>query len=243
MNRRKFILLSILGFSASLSAHKSSVAYNTAHKDNRMQLIDVDLPSPKELRGGWAALAAVYAARGWKNEVYATSKQWLYHDGGGNWACLRFKEINKAVLIGHDHEYSETYFGEAAKYFGVEETNLLAGAPEWWAHNLDPRPFGEWIGFIYGWDGQKWQKANYDKHDGFESVGLLSACSIGDTELLKMISSDAPGLKGNIPSPDSLRSLVNADGNISKSLLETVVPGWDIEAGVAAARKFLEVLI
>lgn len=203
-------------------------------------LIKVDLPHPQELRGGWAALAAVYASRGWRSDVYATANQWLYHDGGGNWACIRFIQKDKIVLVGHDHEYSETYFGEAAAYFQAEETNLLAGAPPWWGANLDPKPFGEWIGFIYGWDGQEWQRANYQKPDGFKSVGLLDACSINNTELLKTYAAGAPALRGRLPRSDALRTLVAADAHISSSLLEAVVPGWNIVAGIAAARKFLE---
>jgi len=204
-----------------------------------MSLVKIVLPSPAELRGGWAALAAVCAARGWGNQVHATANQWLYHDGGGNWACLRFKDKDKIVLLGHDHEYSETYYGEAAKYFQEEETDLLAGAPEWWAHNLNPEPFGEWIGFIYGWDGQQWHRSNYENDDGFESVGLLKACSVNDTEYLKEFSSDAPGLKGQPAKSEALGALVAADANITDSLLETVVPGWDIDAGVTAAKIFL----
>ena len=38
---------------------------------------------------------------------------------------------------------------------------------------------------------------------------------------------------------DALEALVAADGQITHELLEAVVPGWDIEAGVAAARLFV----
>lgn len=206
-----------------------------------MPLVEVSLPSPAELRGGWAAFAAVCASRGWGTSAYATANQWLFHDGGGNWACLRFQSRDRAIMVGHDHEYSETYFGESADYFGEKETDLLAEAPEWWAYDLDPKPFGEWIGFVYGWDGTKWQRASYEKPDGFDSVGLLKACSIDDTALLEQFASAAPGLHDQPPPQDALRTLVNADANITPALLTPVVPGWDIEAGVAAAHKFLEV--
>ena len=196
------------------------------------------MPTPYELRGGWAALAAVCAARGWDSEVYATDEQWIYHDGGGNWACLRFLTEGRAVLMGHDHEYSETYYGEAAKYFEEEETDLLSGAPDWWGSNLDPQPLGEWIGFVYGWDGHNWQRANYDVADGFEDVGLLSACSVGTIEVLQDFASDAPGLTGGAPDEGALRKLVDADAQITLALLEAVVPGWNIDAGIEAARKF-----
>ena len=185
-------------------------------------------------------MAAVLAARGWDGDVYATPNQWLYHDGGGNWAGLRFQDQNRAVLLGHDHEYSDTYFGEVARYFEKEETDLLADAPDWWSRELDPPPLGEWISFIYGWDGHRWQRVAYGQHDGFEQVGLLRACSVGSSELLSQFVVDAPGLRGGPPDPIALSALVAADGDVTDAILKAVVPGWDIAAGVAAARKFLE---
>lgn len=83
-------------------------------EETGMALVEVNLPPPSALRGGWAALAAVCAARGWGDVVYAMPDQWLYHDGGGNWACLRFVEKDKLLLIGHDHEYSDTYHSSDA---------------------------------------------------------------------------------------------------------------------------------
>lgn len=207
-----------------------------------MPLISLDLPKPSSLRGGWAAMAAVCASRGWAEFVYATPRQWLYHDGGGNWACLRFQDQGRAVLVGYDHEYSETCFGAAAEYFDEEETDLLADAPEWWSLDLDPSPFGDWIGFIYGWDGQTWQRAAYEKCDGFTSVGLLDACGINGIKELEECAIDAPGLNGKAPDPVALRALIDADANITEAMLEAVVPGWDISAGVAAAHQFLKTI-
>ncbi|MEO1475258.1 MAG: proteophosphoglycan 5 [Pseudomonadota bacterium] len=204
-----------------------------------MTLQIVDIPSPRELRGGWAALSAVLAAAGLGNFVYADARQWYYHDGGGNWACLRFIGPGRIVLVGHDHEYSETYFRESAAYFGEGETDLLAGAPDWWGTDIGPSPFGEWIGFVYGWNGQIWQRADYDLNDGFTSVGLLKGCSIGGMEGLKESAADAPGLDGEDPDAAALSALIAADGNVTRELLEAAVPGWDIDAGVAAARAFL----
>ncbi len=204
-----------------------------------MALIDVDLPSPAALRGGWAALAAVHAARDW-GDVYAEADQWLFHDGGGNWACLRFVEHDKILLVGHDHDYSETYFGDAANYFGMEETDLLDGAPTWWGAKLDPHPFGNWIGFVYGWNGHKWQRAAYDAPDGFEQLGLLEACSVSDTDELTEYAADAPGLQGLPPDADAIRDLVSADAAVTSALLQRVVPGWEVDVGAAAARKFLD---
>lgn len=204
-----------------------------------MALVTLALPSPSSLRGGWAAMSAVCAARGWLDSAYATDAEWHYHDGGGNWACLRFLGEGRAVLLGNDHEYSDTYFREAATYFQEEETNLLADAPLWWSHDLRPSPHGEWFGFIYGWDSHRWQRASYEKSDGFNAVGLLSACSITDTSLLAQFAADAPGLNGTPPEPQALQALVAAEAEITVELLQAVVPGWNLGADVAAGRKFL----
>ena len=88
-------------------------------------------------------------------------------------------------------------------------------------------------------NGTKWQRANYSTNDGYEDIGLLDACSIHDTTLLSEFASDAPGLNGNPPPVKALAALVAADGKITQELLEAVVPGWDIDAGIAAARKFI----
>ena len=63
---------------------------------------------------------------------------------------------------------------------------------------------------------------------------------MGFNELAEYVA-EAPGLKGQPPRVDALAALVNADANINRELLEAVVPGWDIDAGVTAARQFLNV--
>ncbi|KXJ40977.1 MAG: hypothetical protein AXA67_07045 [Methylothermaceae bacteria B42] len=170
-------------------------------------------------------MAAVLAARGWGDDVCAlSSNQWLYHDGGGNWAKLHFVDKSRAVLFGHDHEYSETYFGEAAEYFGEEETDLLKDAPDWWGEALNPEPQGPWIGFIYGWNGEKWQRASYDKGDGFDDVGLLAACSIRDTELIKgYISEFNSEAADAYPSTSDYEAIIN--------LLEGLASMTDVDPG------------
>src|SRR5690349_11416021 len=97
-----------------------------------MALVTIDLPSPDEMRGRWAAFAAVCAARGWSDSCRADGGTWHYDDGGGNYADLVHLDGGRAVLLGNDHEYSDTYFAKAAEYFGEEETDLLADAPSWW---------------------------------------------------------------------------------------------------------------
>ncbi|KPQ33500.1 MAG: hypothetical protein HLUCCA11_18410 [Phormidesmis priestleyi Ana] len=36
-----------------------------------LSLVEIAIPSPLALRGGWAAIAAVCASRGWADAVYA----------------------------------------------------------------------------------------------------------------------------------------------------------------------------
>ena len=187
------------------------------------------------MRGGWAAHAAVYNAYGWDDSLYATEDLWFFHDGGGNWACIRFLGKNKAVLFGHDHEYSEAFFRDTAKDFGFEETDLLKDAPSWWGDAIEPSPYGPYIGFIYGWDGTTWQRADYSENDGFTKVGLLDMIKLKGPN---SISDAIKHFERTVVEQD-LEALVAADGAITKDLLEAVMPGYNIELGVEAANRFL----
>ena len=195
-------------------------------------------------------MAAIHAAEGWENSAYATEELWYYDDGGGNWACLRFTGSKQAVLFGHDHECSRTYFRNAAKEFGEKETNLLADAPDWWGNNIEPPEYGPYIGFIYGWDGHKWWRANYTENDGFKQVGLIRAISIFGRNSLSDFLVDMPerarikdlwtALKAYILTVNRLRTLIAADANISEEMLDRIVKR-NSQAGVAAAKNFLKV--
>jgi len=230
VNRRRFIEL--IGF---------TFLYPYLSHGKNMNLIEIDIPSPKEMRAGWAALAAILASRGWKTDIYATANEWQYHDGGGNWAILRKIDKDKIVLIGYDHEYTETHFRQAAEYFKSKETNLLLGAPEWWSKDLSTGEFENWVGFIYGWDGSTWKRAEYDKEDGFNSVGLIRSCCDDPVNTIKDYASDAPGLKGKLPNESAIKKLIAADANLTSELLSEIVPGWDVDAGVLAAKQFLDI--
>ena len=200
-----------------------------------MALVEVKIPTLGEMRGGWAAHAAVYNAYGWDDSLYATEDLWFFHDGGGNWACIRFLGKNKAVLFGHDHEYSEAFFRDTAKDFGFEETDLLKDAPSWWGDAIEPSPYGPYIGFIYGWDGTTWQRADYSENDGFTKVGLLDMIKLKGPN---SISDAIKHFERTVVEQD-LEALVAADGAITKDLLEAVMPGYNIELGVEAANRFL----
>ncbi|MEU7530910.1 proteophosphoglycan 5 [Saccharothrix sp. NPDC042600] len=203
-----------------------------------MGLVEVELPDPLRLRGRWAAFAAVCAARGWGDNCHADGAVWHYDDGGGNWADLHHVGGGRAVLLGHDHEYSETYYANAAEYFEEPETDLLAGAPDWWAPPtravLDR---GAWVGFVYGFEDGRWQRAPYDLDDGFDSVGLPALDDKRCRELVLDFVQDAPGR----PDDPAVDALVAADGDVTEAQVAAVVgTGWDVAAGVAAARRFRE---
>jgi hypothetical protein len=206
-------------------------------------LVPVDLPTPAAMRGRWAAFAAVVAARGWADMCHADGSVWHFDDGGGNWAELHHAGGGRAVLVGHDHEYSDTYFGPAAAYFGEEETDLLAGAPDWWAPPVRRLVAAEhWVGFVYGFDGTSWARAPYDAEDGFREVGLPARDDDRCRELVVEFTQDAPGLAGRPPDVAAIDALIAADADVSPALVAAVVgpTGWDTAAGAAAARRFLD---
>jgi len=231
-----------------------------------MPLVEVNIPSPRALRRGWAIAAAICAARDKERlNVYADSDYWYYDDGGGNWACLRFRNKEQAVLFGHDHEYSRTYFRDAARDFGEQETDLLRDAPEWWIDNIDPPEYAPYIGFIYGWEKNKWWRADYDENDGFKEVGLLRALSIIGRNSLSDSIVDVPespcisglwrSLKKYVSVVKVLRTLMASDADIMESEFEKLVlldsqdgitspaiyPVSDTNAAVAAAKRFLAI--
>ncbi|MBB5958110.1 hypothetical protein FHS29_004718 [Saccharothrix tamanrassetensis] len=206
-----------------------------------MGLVVVDLPEPAWMRGRWAAFAAVCAARGWADSCHADGTVWHYDDGGGNWADLHHVGGGRAVLIGHDHEYSETYYSTAAEYFEEPETDLLAGAPEWWAPPVRTAlEQGSWVGFVYGFEDGVWRRAPYDLDDGFDSVNLPAADDRRCRELITEFAQDAPGLAGAAPDPDAVGALIAADGDVTEEHVAAVVgaTGWDAAAGATAARGF-----
>jgi len=205
-----------------------------------VSLRTLDLPTPAALRGRWAAFAAICAARGWADSCHADDGVWHFDDGGGNWADLHLVEDGRAVLIGHDHEYSETYFAEAAAYFGEPETDLLAGAPDWWAPPVRAAGAqGNWVGFVYGFDGATWWRAPYEVEDGFASVGLVGLDDGRFREQVTEFVQDAPGLTGP-PDPAAVDALAAADGDVTPALVRAVIGphGWDAEAAAGAARRF-----
>lgn len=197
-----------------------------------MSLVPVDLDNPANLNHRWASLAAVAAARGWADNIFAEGVMRHYDDGGGNWARMALLPGGRAVLFGNDHEYSETYWREAAGYFGEEETDLVAGAPAWWEETVSAHRGDEgWVGFIYGWEDGRWLRAEYAVDDGFTSVGLSTVSHEATVAEL------ASALSDGSPTPSAIEALVQAGPGINADQLAAVIPPhWDVDAGVAAAR-------
>lgn len=197
------------------------------------------------MRPRWAAFAATLAGLGprWAQGAFATPDTWHYDDGGGNWADLCLTPVGHAVLLGHDHEYSETYFGQAAEYFDEPHTDLLADAPPWWSAAIGPylddiTGQSIWIGFVYGFDGHTWSRAEYDVDDGF---GSLSIPFTSDERCVEQI---VEHLTGSATGPEvdlaAVRALVGAGPGVDRATLHAAFSGrdLDIDAALAAARAF-----
>ncbi|MEU1126742.1 proteophosphoglycan 5 [Streptomyces sp. NPDC005899] len=208
-----------------------------------MALVQIDLPDPLSMRGRWAALAAVRAAGGRGDGCRAQGLVWHYDDGDGGWADLHHLGDGRAVLLGQDRDDSHTFYAEASDFYEEKETDLLAGAPDWWEPPVRAAREAElFLGFVYGFDGSTWRRAAYDADDGFGSVGLPALDDGRAEDVLRAALAEAPGPQGAEPSGDAVRALIAADGVVTEELLGAVVPpaGWDVSAGVAAARAFTE---
>ena len=202
--------------------------------------VPVDLPAPDELRHPWAALAAGMGSIGYGDkDCNAHGGDWFYHDGGGNWCRLFRYADGRALLIGSDHEYSETYFREAAEYFGEEETDLLAGGEPWWEDAVEwhDRADGEWISFLYAFDGAGWRRAGYDKDDGFSSLGLpaMSPSRLEESLVETCSGAEEPtdGARG------AARAVIAAGPEVTEEMVRALGPAvTEPGVGVQVARDF-----
>ncbi|WP_030124481.1 hypothetical protein [[Kitasatospora] papulosa] len=206
-----------------------------------MALVQLDLPDPTALRGRWAALAAVQAAAGNGDQCQGSSSLWHYDDGHGSWAELHHLDAGRAVLLGQDRNESRTFYAEASDFFEEPGTDLLAGAPGWWEPPVRRvREAQLFLGFVYGFDGGAWKRADYDAEDGFTAL-RLPALSVGWTrEAVVAVIRGTAGAESREPSTDSVDALIAADAALDAAAVAAVVPaGWDADAGAAAARAFL----
>ncbi|WP_432560061.1 hypothetical protein [Granulicoccus sp. GXG6511] len=198
------------------------------------ELVPVEMPSPDTMAAPWAVAAALNTLRGWgEDDCNALGGDFWFHDGGGNWCKLfRFAD-GRAVLIGHDHEYSETYFAEAAEYFEEPATDLLAGAPDWWAGVVrDQALRGDmpWVGFIYGWDGAAWSRAAYELDDGLTSLNP----PIVRDRVLDQLHEEFPDA-----GTETCTALLDAAPNITRAHLEALGTLSELfDDAVAVSRLF-----
>jgi hypothetical protein len=128
-----------------------------------------------------------------------------------------------------------------AVYFQEEETDLLAGAPHWWSASL-PRGDDLWIGFVYGFDGSQWQRAEYDLDDGFTS---LAAPTFSDARFVDLASAfiSEHALRSGLeyePTHAALLALIERGPGITEADLADVLGPVtaDLQAGLAAAAAF-----
>lgn len=205
-----------------------------------MTLVQLDLPDPKAMRGPWAALAAVQAAAGHGERCRALGSLWHYDDGHGSWADLHHLDEGRAVLLGQDRNESATFYAEASDFFEEPETDLLAGAPGWWEPPVrGAREEQLFLGFVYGYDGSLWWRADYAAEDGFEALRLPALSSEGTREAVVTVVRRAAGSGVPEPSQESVGALIDAGAAPDPAAVAAVVPaGWDVDAGVAAARAF-----
>lgn len=114
------------------------------------------------------------------------------------------------------------------------------------------------LGFAYGFDGSGWYRAEYELEDGFRSVGLPALSADRTRERIQAAVQAAvqqgPGGGGRraaggaereVVDPEAVDALIAADGAVDAALVVEAAPGgpsspgWDPEAGAAAARAFL----
>lgn len=201
----------------------------------------MDLAPPVDLNHRWATFAALCASRGW-DDTRADGSVRRHHDGGGNWASMVLLPQGRALLFGHDHEYSDTYFREAAAFFEQDETDLLADTPAWWGEALAAHhtaDVGDWVGFVYGWEDGRWQRTSYDADDGFAGLALPMRTHEGAVlDVQDWLAGEAHD--HGRPSPDRAvaEALIMAGPGLTEEQLSGVaMPGWDLSKGVAAARS------
>ncbi|WP_230687071.1 hypothetical protein [Catellatospora vulcania] len=203
-------------------------------------LVTMDLPTPAQMRGRLAAFAAICGAQSRERRgCFADGPLWHFDDWGGNWAELHHDGGGRVVMVGNDHEYSETHYGPFAQMFSEPETDLLAGAPQWWApYARQVIAGGERLGFVYGFDGA-WRRADYDLYDGFASVGIPA---LDDAHCVELVSEFAKDARTGAPDPAAIEALIAADADVTAAQVAAVIGDkWDAAAGAAAARAFLAV--
>ncbi|MBM7439761.1 proteophosphoglycan 5 [Streptomyces sp. HB132] len=205
-----------------------------------MALVQLNLPHPMVMRGRWAALAAVQAAAGRGERCRALWPLWHYENGDDSWADLHHLDEGRAVLLGQDRNDSETFYAEASDFFEEPETDLLAGAPDWWEPPVRRvREAQLFLGFVYGFDGHIWQRAEYDLEDGFKNVRLPALSAERTREAVLDTARQTAGQDVREPSRTCVDALIAADAAVDPPQVAAVAAtGWDADVGAAAARAF-----
>lgn len=136
----------------------------------------VELPAPEQLRGRWAAFAAVWVGAGINTQPStgprAQDGDWVYEMELGQWAYLvRFKN-GRAVLAGQ----SNPDIRRSPQQEASARKALLAGTPAWWSTVEEVLPKQAVLGFVMGWDGTKWTRsADAPAEGGFDRMAFYPA--------------------------------------------------------------------
>lgn len=210
-----------------------------------MSLTQVELDPPARLSHYWAALGALYAAQGY-DDTGARGRIRHFSDGGGNWMRLALLPGGRALLFGWDRNGQTSCL--LAERPRLLESDLLTGAPDWWAKTLYDHLEDldhDWIGFIYGWEDNAWQRAAYSTDDGFRLFPKLDHAGTIDFIGNWISDSDAESpifdadYRIHEAGTRSISTLVEAGPEVTAEQLAAVFPeDWDLQAGVAAAREF-----
>lgn len=211
-------------------------------------LVRRDLPDLDTMRDRWAAVAAFWATvTGPPGEraPRAQSHGWYYDFHSGSWAQLILLPGERAVLIGVDRDYSETF---------REEVDMQVGLPPWARSVLPSAPEGYiplW-GLAYVYDDGAWWSRETGLKDGLDR--LLPAVSVEEVvdcardlfqniEFLDELDEHDPRLEIELDPAAVVRAIALGPDLDEQTLRDVLVfEELDFVAGVAAARAFADVV-
>lgn len=197
----------------------------------------VELPSPDEMEGPWAAYAAVWAATQSSDRggPRAIEGDWYYETAFGHWAMLLRSRKGRAVLAGSSDPSVQRSASEEKEH----RQRLLAGGETWWGDGLKALPPHGRIGFLCAWDGKEWrQTADVDGPGGLGPLELL-VDSAEETGSALVDLATAGGEKYQGAAKLAADAVVKAGPKVTEAQLTKLGKQvTDAEAGVEAAKAF-----
>ncbi|WP_116246461.1 hypothetical protein [Nocardiopsis sp. FIRDI 009] len=160
-----------------------------------------DLPPPHLLWARAATMAAL-AALGCRTPLALDGRILFYDDGGGNTWRLTWVEGNRAVLVGYDHECSDTL------ELLPDSLDLLRGAPDWlpweWVGGLEA---AEQAAFVYWWDGA-WGRTPYPDDLEDDGLAILLKDLASTDEAVNALTRHLRGGRSSEATPGAVRAAV-----------------------------------